>query len=198
MKLKLRPLPYDYAALAPHVSAATVETHYDKHHRGYLDKVNKAIAGAPLEGKPLHEVVRESAGDLYDNAAQVWNHDFYWRSMSPEGGGSPPPELTQLLSRAFGGVAALKKELADAATNHFGSGWAWLIKDGDGKLRVEATHDAGNFLKTDATALVTIDVWEHAYYLDRRNERAEYVEAFLEHLINWEFIDENLSAVSER
>ena len=197
MKLKLRPLPYDYSALAPHVGAATVETHYDKHHRGYLDKMNTALAGGPLEGKPLREVVRASDGELYNNAAQVWNHDFYWRSMSPEGGGLPHTELAQLLSQAFGGVAALKKELADAATNHFGSGWVWLIKDSGGKLRVAETHDAENFLKTDATALVTIDVWEHAYYLDRRNERADYVEGFLEHLINWEFIDENLSAVHE-
>ena len=198
MKLKLRPLPYDYTALAPHIGAATVETHYDKHHRGYLDKMNKAIPGGPLEGKPLREVVCESDGELYNNAAQVWNHDFYWRSMAPEGGGSPPPELTQVFSRAFGSVAAFKKELADAATNHFGSGWAWLIKDAGGNLRVEATHDAENFLKTDDTALLTIDVWEHAYYLDRRNERAEYVDAFLEHLINWEFIDENLGAVPAR
>ena len=196
MKLKLRRLPYDYSALAPHVSAATVETHYEKHHRGYLDKMNDAIAGGPLAGKPLVEVVRESDGTLYNNAAQVWNHDFYWRSMSPEGGGSPPTRLAQTLSRSFDGVEGLKKELADAANNHFGSGYAWLIKEGE-KLRVAATRDAENFLKTDATALLAIDVWEHAYYLDRRNERAEYVEAFLKHLINWEFIDENLAG-SER
>jgi superoxide dismutase, Fe-Mn family len=195
MKLKLRPLPYDYSALAPHVSADTVKTHYAKHHRGYLDKMNDAIAGGPLEGKPLREVVRESDGTLYNNAAQVWNHDFYWRSMSPEGGGSPSSSLEQLLRRAFGDVVKFKKELADAAIDHFGSGYAWLVKDVDGKLRVEATHDAENFLKTDDTALLAMDVWEHAYYLDRRNERADYVEAFVEHLINWEFIEENLAVV---
>lgn len=192
MKLKLRPLPYEYNALAPHISAATVETHYDKHHRGYLEKMNKAVAGGPLEGKPLLDVVLASSGDLFNNAAQVWNHDFYWRSLSPEGGGAPSAALVQVLGARFGSVDGFKQELASAAANEFGSGWAWLVKRQDGGLQVVATTDAENPLKAGYTPLVTVDVWEHAYYLDYRNERAKYIAAYLDHLINWEFIGENL------
>jgi len=192
MELKLRPLPYGYDALKPHISALTVETHYDKHHRGYVDKTNKAIVGGPLEGKPLLEIVLTSTGDLFNNAAQVWNHDFYWRSLSPDGGGQPGAAVSGALSARFGSVEVFKKELASAAANEFGSGWAWLIKSRDGHLRVVATTDAENPLKAGHTPLITIDVWEHAYYLDFRNERAKYIAAYLDHLINWDFIGENL------
>jgi Fe-Mn family superoxide dismutase len=196
MTLKLQPLPYEYSALAPHIGAETVETHYEKHHRGYLEKVNEAIAGTALERKSLRELVLETDGDLYNNAAQVWNHDFYWRSMSPTGGGSPSSSLTERIRAQFGGVDALKKELAGAATQHFGSGWAWLVKTRDGALKVLATHDAENPLTIGVTALVTVDVWEHAYYLDHKNERPKYIDAFLQHLIDWQFVEQNLAAVS--
>jgi superoxide dismutase, Fe-Mn family len=184
--LTLRSLPYDYGSLRPHIGAATVETHYAKHHRGYVDKVNKAIAGGPLDGKPLEEIVLTSDGELFNNAAQVWNHDFYWRSLSPEGGGEPPPNVAEQLKKHFGGVDELKRELANAAVNHFGSGWAWLVKRDNGELAVVATHDADNPLKRGETALLSIDVWEHAYYLDYRNERAKYVDSVLKHLLNWD------------
>jgi superoxide dismutase, Fe-Mn family len=184
--LTLRPLPYDYGALRPHIGAATVETHYEKHHRGYLDKVNKAIVRGPLDGKSLEEIVLASDGELFNNAAQVWNHDFYWRSLSPEGGGEPPPPVVAQLVKFFGGVDEFKRELAAAAINHFGSGWAWLVKRSDGKLEVEATHDADNPLKHGDTALLAVDVWEHAYYLDYRNERVKYVDSVLKYLLNWD------------
>lgn len=184
--LTLRPLPYDYGALRPHIGAATVETHYEKHHRGYLDKLNKAIGGGSLDGKSLEEIVLASDGEVFNNAAQVWNHDFYWRSLSPEGGGEPPPPVAAELDKHFGGVEGFKRELASAAANHFGSGWAWLVKRGDGKLAVVATHDADNPLKRGETALLAVDVWEHAYYLDYRNQRAKYIDAVLKHLLNWD------------
>lgn len=194
MKLILKPLPYDYAALAPHIGAATVETHYEKHHRGYLDKMNELIAGGPLAGKPLREVVLASEGVLFNNAAQVWNHDVYWRSLSPEGGGQPGPRLAELLQRDLGGVEGCKRELKEAATTHFGSGYAWLVQGRDGRVRVTALHDADNPLVHGETALLALDVWEHAYYLDYRNLRAKYVAAFLDHLINWDFAEQNLGA----
>jgi superoxide dismutase, Fe-Mn family len=192
MKLTLKPLPYDYRALEPHISAATLETHYDKHHRTYVDKTNKGIEGGPLAGKPLLDIVLNATGDLFNNAAQVWNHDFYWRSMSPEGGGSPPAQLAEALTMRFGSVEAFKREFATAAANEFGSGWAWLIKSREGDLKIVATTDAENPVTSGHTPLITIDVWEHAYYLDYRNERPKYVKAYLEHLINWEFAARNL------
>lgn len=194
MKLALKPLPYSYDALAAHIGAATLETHHDKHHRAYVDKTNELVAGTPLEGRPLRDVVLGSEGPLFNNAAQAWNHGFYWLSMSPEGGGEPSAALADLLRREFGSVDACKRELAEAATTHFGSGWAWLVKSGSGELNVLATHDADNPLAHGETALLALDVWEHAYYLDYRNQRAQYVEAFLEHLINWDFVERNLDA----
>jgi Fe-Mn family superoxide dismutase len=192
MKLILRPLPYAYHALEPHIGAATLETHYDKHHRGYLDKMNEEIAGGPLEGKPLRDVVLASEGSLFNSAAQVWNHDFYWRSMSPDGGGKPSATLAGALQHEFGSVDAFRRELAAAATTHFGSGWVWLVRSRTGELRVLATHDADNPLTHGDTALLALDVWEHAYYLDYRNQRAKYVDAYLQHLINWDFAEQNL------
>ena len=193
MKLRLRPLPYEYGALEPHISATTIETHYEKHHRAYLEKMHDAIAGGPLEGKPLRDVVLASSGDLFNNAAQVWNHDFYWCSLSPEGGGTPAAALAKVLGARFGSVDAFKKELATAAANEFGSGWAWLIKASDGDLKVIATTDAENPLKAGHTPLVTIDVWEHAYYVDYRNHRPDYVAVFLDQLVNWDFATSNLA-----
>ena len=197
MKLILKPLPYDYAALEPHIGAATVETHYEKHHRGYLDKMNELIAGGPLAGKPLREVVRASDGVLFNNAAQVWNHDVYWQSLAPNGGGTPGGRLAELLRRDLGGVDSCKRALKEAATSHFGSGYAWLLEGRDGRLRVTAMHDADNPLVRGDVALLALDVWEHAYYLDYRNQRAKYVEAYLEHLINWDFAEQNLGAAAQ-
>lgn len=192
MTLKLRPLPFAYDALQPHIGAATVETHYDKHHRGYVDKTNKAIAGGPLDGKSLVDIVLQSTGSLFNNAAQVWNHDFYWSSLSPAGGGEPPSAVATAIDSRFGSVDAFKSEFTTAATNAFGSGWTWLIKNAAGKLEIISTHDAENPLKDGHTALLTLDTWEHAYYLDYRNERPKYIAAYLEHLINWEFVRANL------
>jgi Fe-Mn family superoxide dismutase len=194
MKIELQALPYSYAALEPHLGAATLETHHDKHHRAYVDKTNELIAGTPHEGKSLREIVLASEGRLFDNAAQAWNHDFYWRSMSPEGGGEPSSSLRDRLRREFGSVDAFKRELAEAANTHFGSGWAWFVQSRAGELRVTATHDADNPLVHGDTPLVTIDVWEHAYYLDYRNQRAKYVTAYVDHLIDWEFVERNLGA----
>jgi Fe-Mn family superoxide dismutase len=194
MTLKLRALPYEYDALEPHISAATLETHYDKHHRGYLEKVNEAIAGGPLDNQPLDEVVRASEGTLFDNAAQTWNHDFYWRCMSADGGGTPSSAVSKALVEHFGSVEVFKKEFARVAQDEFGSGWAWLVRNGHGDLRIVSTTDAQNPMTQRSTPLLTCDVWEHAYYLDYRNERAKYVGAFLDHLINWRFLEENLLA----
>ena len=194
MPITLPPLPYAYDALEPHIGAATLETHYDKHHRGYVDKTNNAIAGTERATQSLEQIVRESEGSLFNNAAQSWNHTFYWHSMTP-GGTTPGDELKSALARDFGSVDAFKRELADAANNQFGSGWAWLALERGGKLRVLSTSDADTPLAHDGMVpLLTCDVWEHAYYLDYRNQRAKYVTAFLEHLVNWEFAEQNLRA----
>ena len=194
MPITLPPLPYAYDALEPHIGAATLETHYDKHHRGYVDKTNNAIAGTERATQSLEQIVRESEGSLFNNAAQSWNHTFYWHSMTP-GGTTPGDELKSALARDFGSVDAFKRELADAANNQFGSGWAWLALERGGKLRVLSTSDADTPLAHDGMVpLLTCDVWEHAYYLDYRNQRAKYVTAFIEHLVNWEFAEQNLRA----
>ena len=195
MPISLPPLPYAYDALQPHIGAATLETHYDKHHRGYVDKTNSAIAGTARDSQSLEQIVRESEGSLFNNAAQSWNHTFYWRSMRPGGGAGPSGELKSALERDFGSVDAFKRELGDAANNQFGSGWAWLAIERSGKLAVLSTSDADTPLAQDGMVpILTCDVWEHAYYLDYRNQRAKYVTAFLDHLINWEFADENFRA----
>ncbi|HEY8518621.1 MAG TPA: superoxide dismutase [Gammaproteobacteria bacterium] len=194
MPVTLPPLPYSYEALEPHIGAATLETHYDKHHRAYVDKTNQLIAGGPFADKPLEEIVRNSEGALFNNAGQAWNHTFYWRSMRPDGGGAPSGALAEAINKAFGNVDGFKREFADAAINQFGSGWAWLALDGEGSLRIVATANADNPLTKDMVPLLTCDVWEHAYYLDYRNQRAKYVQAFVDHLINWAFAEENLQA----
>lgn len=191
MQFKLQPLDYSYDALAPHIGASTVEIHYSKHHKGYLEKLEKAIGGKKLAEESLEDIVRKTEGSTFNNAAQVWNHDFYWKCMTPDGGGEPKGELAKALQRDFGGVDDFRQELAEAAKGQFGSGWAWLVRDG-GKLRVLSTTDAENPLTENQTPLLTIDVWEHAYYLDYQNERARYVQAFIDHLINWDFAARNL------
>jgi Fe-Mn family superoxide dismutase len=185
-------LPYPMNALAPHISAETLEYHYGKHHKTYVDNLNKLVAGKPEESSSLEAIIRsaEIGTPLFNNAAQIWNHTFYWSSMRAGGGGAPTGPLAEAVQRDFGSIDKLRTELAAAATTHFGSGWAWLVVNG-GKLAVRATHDADVPLRHGQTALLTIDVWEHAYYIDFRNARAKYVEAFLGNLANWDFAADN-------
>ena len=196
MKFELPSLPYAKGALEPHISARTIDFHYDKHHRGYLTKLEKEIGGKPIAEKSLEEIIRESQGTVFNLAAQVWNHTFYWGSMSPKGGGKPQADLASALDRAFGSADDFKRRFAEAANGEFGSGWAWLVLDRSKQLRVIATDDAENPLQTGETPLLTIDVWEHAYYLDYQHQRPSYVQGFLDHLINWEFAADNYRRAS--
>jgi Fe-Mn family superoxide dismutase len=183
MKFELPPLPWDPASLQPHLSAHTVDVHYNRHHRGYLDKLEKAIGGTELADLDLIEIIRRSEGSTFNWAAQVWNHDFYWKSMQPKGGGDPSGALADGIVASFGSIDQFRKDFAKAAESEFGSGWAWLVHHPSGELRVVSTDDAENPLKGgEQTPLLTIDVWEHAYYLDYENERGKYIEAFLAHL----------------
>jgi superoxide dismutase, Fe-Mn family len=191
----LPPLPYGDNALDPVISANTLGFHYGKHHKTYVDNLNKLIADTELADLSLEEVITATAGKadkvgVFNNAAQVWNHTFYWSSLSPNGGGEPPAALRQKIEASFGSVDACKKELATAATTQFGSGWAWLVKDGD-KLQVTKTSNADLPLTKGLKPLLTIDVWEHAYYLDYQNRRVDYVNAVLDKLINWDFAVDN-------
>ena len=192
----LPPLPWADTALAPVISANTIGFHYGKHHQGYVTNLNKLIAGTPLADQELAQIVRTTAGKaeqaaIFNNAAQVWNHTFYWQSLKPGGGGEPPAALKAKMEASFGSVAACRKELTTAATSQFGSGWAWLVADGDA-LKVVKTGNAETPLTGAMRPLVTIDVWEHAYYLDYQNRRADYVAAVLDKLVNWEFALANL------
>lgn len=195
--LVLPPLPYGDAALEPVISARTIGFHYGKHHQGYLNNLNKLIAGTEMAEKSLEEIILSSAGlpdkaGLFNNAAQVWNHTFYWSSMKPNCGGKPTGKLAEKIDASFGGYDAMRKELVAAAGGQFGSGWAWLVMDGD-KLKVVKTSNADNPLTKGMKPLLTIDVWEHAYYLDYQNRRPDYVNAVLDKLINWDFAAENLA-----
>jgi Fe-Mn family superoxide dismutase len=192
----LPPLPYAENALEPVISANTISFHYGKHHKGYVDNLNKLIAGTEFAGLPLEKIITETAGKadktaIFNNAAQTWNHTFYWNSLTPNGGGEPPAALKKKIEASFGTVDACKKELATAATGQFGSGWAWLVLDG-GKLKVVKTSNADSPLTKGMKPLLTIDVWEHAYYLDYQNRRVDYVNAVLDKLINWNFAADNL------
>ncbi len=194
----LPPLPYADTALDPVITANTLSFHYGKHHKAYIDNLNKLVAGTPLAEQSLEKIVTSTAGvadkvGIFNNAAQHWNHSFYWKSLRPNGGGEPPAALKLKIDAAFGSVEALKKELLAAATGQFGSGWAWLVEDG-GKLAVTKTANADLPLTKGQKALLTIDVWEHAYYLDFQNRRPDHVTAVLDKLINWGFAAENLGA----
>ena len=194
--ITLPPLPYPENALDPVVSARTLSFHHGKHHKAYVDNLNKLIAGTPLEGQPLEKIILESAGKadkqgVFNNAAQVWNHTFFWNCMRPDGGGQPPAALAQRIERDFGSVDNLKKELLTAATTQFGSGWAWLAED-NGKLVVLKTANADLPMTKGQKALLTIDVWEHAYYLDYQNRRPDFVNAVMDKLLNWQFAADNL------
>jgi Fe-Mn family superoxide dismutase len=193
----LPPLPYPENALEPVISARTIGFHYGKHHQGYVTNANKLIAGTELAGMTLEKIVQATAGKadkagIFNNAAQVWNHTFYWASLKPNGGGKPGGALAARIDADLGGFDALRKELAGAAIGQFGSGWAWLVKAGD-TLKVVKTPNAENPMTQGMKPLLTVDVWEHAYYLDYQNRRADYVKAVLDKLINWEFAAENLA-----
>jgi Fe-Mn family superoxide dismutase len=188
-------LPYAENALEPIITAKTISFHYGKHHKTYVDNLNKFIAGTEFADLPLEKIITGAAGKpdkvaIFNNAAQTWNHTFYWKSLKPGGGGEPPAALKQKIEAAFGSVDACKKELANIAVSQFGSGWAWLVLDG-ASLKVVKTANADSPLTTSMKPLLTIDVWEHAYYLDYQNRRADYVNAVLDKLINWEFALQN-------
>lgn len=190
MVFDLPPLPYEMNALEPYISTTTMEFHYGKHHRTYVDNLNKLVKGTEFENMPLEKIVKETSGKpeytaIFNNAAQAWNHDFFWKSMSPNGGGAPKGELAEKINRDFGSYDNFRQEFKTAATTQFGSGWAWLAEK-DGKLQVVKTSNADTPLAHGMKPLVTVDVWEHAYYLDYQNRRADFVDAYLDHLVNWD------------
>jgi Fe-Mn family superoxide dismutase len=191
MAFSLPALPYDKAALAPHISAETLEFHHGKHHKAYVDNLNKLLEGKPEASKSLEDVILSSEAGVFNNAAQIWNHTFYWSSMKPHGGGQPTGELAQAITRDFGSYEKFAEEFTTAGTTQFGSGWAWLVLD-KGKLAVTKTPNADLPMKHGQKALLTMDVWEHAYYIDFRNARPKYIETFLKHLVNWDVALENL------
>lgn len=187
MTFKLPDLPYAMDALEPHISKETLEYHYGKHHRGYVKKLNKAVEGTEFEKATLEDVIRNASAGLFNNAAQVWNHTFYWDCMAPDGGGEPDEALASALSKAFGSVDKFRTEFSEAATSIFGSGWAWLVQRDDGSLAIAKTSNAETPVTGSARPLLTCDVWEHAYYIDYRNARADYVDAFWE-VVNWSHV----------
>ena len=191
MAFTLPPLPYDKTALAPHLSAETLEFHHGKHHKAYVDNLNKLIEGKPEATKSLEDIIKTSEGGVFNNAAQIWNHTFYWSSIKPNGGGQPTGDLAQAITRDFGSYEKFAEEFSTAGATQFGSGWAWLVLD-KGKLAVTKTPNADLPMKHGQKALLTMDVWEHAYYIDYRNARPKYIETFLKHLANWDFALENL------
>ncbi|QDE91581.1 superoxide dismutase [Myxococcus xanthus] len=190
MPFTLPELPYKKDALAPHMSAETLEFHHDKHHAAYVNNLNKLLDGKPEANKSLEEVILSSDGGVFNNAAQVWNHTFFWNCMKPAGGGKPTGELAAAIDRDFGSFEKFKEEFSTAAATQFGSGWAWLVLEG-GKLKVTKTGNADLPMKHGQKALLTIDVWEHAYYIDYRNARPKFIETFLTHLVNWDFVAQN-------
>ena len=191
MAVTLPELPYSKDALAPHITAETLEFHHGKHHKAYVDNLNKLLDGKPEASKSLEEVIMSSDGGVFNNAAQIWNHTFYWSSMKPNGGGKPTGDLAAAIDRDFGSFDKFKEEFATAGATQFGSGWAWLVLEG-GKLKVTKTPNADLPMKHGQKALLTMDVWEHAYYIDFRNARPKYIETFLTSLANWDFALENL------
>ena len=193
MSFELPQLPYAMDALAPQISKETLEYHYGKHHNAYVANLNKLTEGKPEAGKSLEELIKTTKGPIFNNAAQVWNHSFYWNCLKPQGGGEPTGALAEAINASFGSFEEFKALFSSMAVGLFGSGWAWLVKDSDGTLGIEALSNAGNPLTIDQKPLLTCDVWEHAYYIDYRNARAKHVEVFW-NLVNWEFVEKNLNA----
>jgi Fe-Mn family superoxide dismutase len=198
MTYELSPLPYDYDALEPVVSKNTLQFHHDKHHAAYVKKYNNAVEGTEFENKPIEDVIKAVAGDssktgIFNNGAQAWNHTFYWQCMKPNGGGTPSGDLAQKIEADFGSFDQFAEAFKNAGATQFGSGWAWLVLDGD-TLKVTKTLNADNPLTSNQVPLLTMDVWEHAYYLDYQNQRPAYIDSFISKLINWDFVAQNLAA----
>jgi Fe-Mn family superoxide dismutase len=194
MAHELPDLPYSKDALEPHVSAETLEFHHDKHHATYVANLNKLIPGTDFEHMSLEETIKHAPpGGVFNNAAQIWNHTFYFNCLSPNGGGEPGGELSQAINNAFGSFAEFKEKFSTSAATNFGSGWTWLAKNSDGALEIINTSNAGTVITEGKIALLTIDVWEHAYYIDYRNARPKYIEAFW-NVVNWDFVAENFTA----
>ncbi|HXI88057.1 MAG TPA: superoxide dismutase [Parvularculaceae bacterium] len=196
MAISLPDLPYAQSALAPHISAQTLEFHHGKHHKAYVDKTNDLIKGKKLDSEPIEEIVRAAHGKdqaLFNNAAQAWNHSFYWRCMKPNGGGAPTGDVARAIQKNFDAYDAFKAAFADAGATQFGSGWAWLVAR-KGKLEIKKTPNAEvPWVEKGVTPLLLMDVWEHAYYLDYQNKRPAYISSFLDHLVNWDFVNENFA-----
>lgn len=193
MSFELPALPYAKNALEPHLSAETLEYHYGKHHNTYVVNLNNLVPGTEFEGKSLEDIVKTSSGPIFNNAAQVWNHTFYWNCLAPQAGGEPTGALADAINQAFGSFDAFKTQFNDAAVKNFGSGWTWLVKKADGSLAIVNTSNAGSPLTEGHTPLLTVDVWEHAYYIDYRNVRPNYLNGFWA-LVNWNFVAKNLAA----
>ena len=191
MAIELPPLPYERNALEPHISGETIDFHYGKHHQTYVTNLNNLIKGTEFEAMDLESIVRKSQGGMFNNAAQVWNHTFYWNCMKPNGGGEPTGKVADAINKAFGDFAKFKDEFSKLSIGTFGSGWGWLVQRPDGSLALVSTSNAGTPLTGEDTALLTCDVWEHAYYIDYRNARPKYVEAFW-NLVNWDFVASNM------
>ncbi len=195
MTIALPDLPYADDALAPHISAETISYHYGKHHASYVAKLNGLIADTPLADKSLEEIVRESNGGIFNNAAQIWNHTFYWESLSPNGGGQPEGAIADAINRSFGNYETFRTAFTNAAATQFGSGWAWLVESAAGVLELRQTANAETPLTEEGVKpLLTIDVWEHAYYIDFRNARPQYIDTYLDHLVNWDAANSRLAA----
>ena len=193
MAFSLPPLPYDKGALAPHISQETLEFHHGKHHNTYVTNLNNLTAGTEFADMSLEEIILKSSGGLFNNAAQVWNHTFYWNCLSPQGGGEPTGALAEAINKTFGSFAEFKEKFTATSVTTFGSGWGWLVKNADGSLELMSTSNAGTPATSGKKALLTCDVWEHAYYVDYRNARPNYVGAFW-NLVNWDFVAKNFAA----
>ncbi len=191
MSIMLPPLPYELNALEPHISKETLEYHYGKHHQTYVTNLNNLLPGSGFENQTLEEIIVGATGPLFNNAAQVWNHTFYWHCLSPNGGKEPTGEIGALIQKTFGGFANFQEQFTKTAIGTFGSGWAWLVKTDDGRLEIISTSNAGTPMTDNKKALLTCDVWEHAYYIDYRNARPKYLDAFWK-LVNWDFAQQNL------
>jgi Fe-Mn family superoxide dismutase len=191
MAIELPALPYDRTALEPHISGETIDFHYGKHHKAYVDNLNKMIAGTEFADMPLEDIIRKAQGGMFNNAAQIWNHTFYWNCLKPNGGGEPTGKVADAIAKGFGDFGKFKEQFSDTAVKTFGSGWAWLVQRPDGALALASTPNAATPLTGEDTALLTCDVWEHAYYIDYRNARPKYVEAFW-NLVNWDFVASNM------
>jgi Fe-Mn family superoxide dismutase len=193
MEHTLPPLPFAKNALAPHMSEETLEYHYGKHHQTYVTNLNKLIPGTEFENLSLEEIVKKASGGVFNNSAQIWNHTFFWNSLSPKGGGAPAGALADAINAKYGSYDKFKEEFTKVATGTFGSGWTWLVKKADGSLDIVSTSNAATPLTTDSKPLLTLDVWEHAYYIDYRNARPKFIEAFW-NIVNWDFASKNFGA----